>query len=99
LTLPPVTTGWTNGGSVTGARNICVFRNFRPGSGAHADSYWVISVVINGPRREADHSTSTNAELQSARSYDSIPPLCLHVLLVKNLHLTAFFNSYKSKGK
>jgi hypothetical protein len=65
-----------------GAGNISFQHRVQKGSGAYAVSYPLGTgkhfPAVKRPGREADHSPPSSAEVKSAWSYTSTPPLCLH---------------------
>jgi hypothetical protein len=56
------------------------------GSGAHPASYPLgtggLSLVVEHPRHEADHSPPSSAEVKNSWSYTSTPRICLHGMVL-----------------
>jgi hypothetical protein len=68
-----------------GAGDFSLHHRVRNGSGAHPASYRVpgaLSLVVKRPRREADHSPPSSAEVKNAWSYTSTPPIRLHDMVL-----------------
>jgi hypothetical protein len=63
-----------------GAGDFSLHHDVRTGSVAHPPSYPIgtLSLGLNRPGREADHSTSSSAEVNKSWIYSSNPPIILH---------------------
>jgi hypothetical protein len=65
-----------------GAENFSLHHRVQRGSGAHPASYpmgtGTLSLGVKRPRREADHSPPSSAEVKNEWSYTSTPPIRLH---------------------
>jgi hypothetical protein len=71
-------TGWMMGVRVpAGVRNFSLHHRVQNGSGAHPDSYPVVSGGLKRPEREADHSHLVPRS-KNAWSYTCTSPIRLH---------------------
>jgi hypothetical protein len=70
-----------------GAGNFSLHHRVQNGSGAHQPPIqWVpgaLSLGVKRPRREADHSPPSSAEVKNAWSYTSTPPIRLHGVVLR----------------
>jgi len=71
---------------LSGSGNFSLHYRVKTDSGAHQASYpgvtRALSLRLKRPEREADHSPPPRAEVKNAWSYTSIPPICLHGVLL-----------------
>jgi hypothetical protein len=65
-----------------GVGSFSLHHHVQTGSGAHSASYPMgtraLSLGIQRPGREADHTPTSSAEVKNAWSYTSTPPISLH---------------------
>jgi hypothetical protein len=69
-----------------GVGNFYLHHRVQNGSGSHPASYPMdtraLSLGVKRPGREADHSPPSSTDVKNAWSYTSIPPICLHGVLL-----------------
>jgi hypothetical protein len=74
--------GWSVVRVPAGARNFLFTTASRPALGPiHPPTQWVpgaLSLGVKRPVREADHSTTSSAEVKNSSSHTSTPPIRFH---------------------
>jgi hypothetical protein len=79
-------TGWMIGGLSPGkGLGIFLFTTVSIPAVGHIQfpTQWALSLGVKRPRREADHSPQSSAEVKTACSYSSTPLICLHGVVLR----------------